>query len=886
MPELLELLRRGGGSSVSFGLRIEGEPIVFVNDPARSILGTYGWTPSTDHVSRLGLVADRGIVTGSRADWRAGRLHAEGMTLVVRDTSPAAYATQVFGGRQPARRTFLRSSIGPTNTVLPVVSTTGWPSSGVAHIGREAIYYESTDADDLLTCTRGHLGTVACAHAAGGGAIEVTDVPAALERRRAELYLFIDGADSDDADIIWRGIVRGVRELGREVGYEITLGPVADLLEQDVGAAIQPFGIRGYYFSTIDAFDLVVDEWSLDAFVRPDGNVAYRCDVRLSGHFETLDELAAAVTEQLRDPGRWQNVADDTTGNLPVNPDYTCEVLEGALVVTVRAHGTTPKAAVIRDSHPLFVGATYDTAVTESETGAIGGLTAYAWEGGRHYTIRAREPVVAPLAYSRLGMVPRGRVLIGDVPFPGNRIYYASGAPTTATRLRVREDDSVSLVVVRVDTGEGFYEVEWDRVYGFFTELIATSEEPVQITPTVDFGTGPWTHLLRQLIERTPTTGTTGDTPWLPSIFFDLDEIERVSRAAGDGAFISRWSVGEPTSLRKLFEPYLQLLGLSWVVTFDGRLKVAMIDVSTPSAFASATYTDRSGDWARMAEARSIDDGVVNLVRVKSGYDPQTRTWRREGNGAYDECSADRYGRQTLALELLGGDLLEPSRDLVLRDGLAGARLVATHAAPYVHLTLSGIPGLQLAAVEVGSTISVTDQRVPWRGVRGAVVPGQVTRQKVRWYGPGAPGVDLEVRLSDWDSAGYAPCARIVPGGLGGAGSNRLTMRAENRYSRDGDPLDYLWFPVGCIVRVRELDADTYNAASEVTITAVDTVNHYLTTDTDFTGLGIDDADRLFVVETDAIDFIPDEDPQRRYAFIANATHLIETGMPARRYAA
>lgn len=903
MAEYANMIARGGNFRGAFGLRIAGLDDCFVDDVSRSQFGTFGWTPSTDHVSQLGLASELGITISEKADWRGAKLSAEGMRLVVRDTGGNERASRAFGGRQPSMRTFLTADISAAETTaINVVSTAGWPSSGTVHIGREAIAYaEITSATVFGDLTRGMLGTLACVHDSGSGGIEVTDVPAAMERRLCQLSIFTDSVASASATTLWRGIVESVREVPEQVGYELQVGHISALLDQDFGSNLADFGIRGYYFPSLDPLYAKIIERNDSPFST--AGVGYRFKGTLSGFYETLGDLADAFTALLRDGDEWIDESDGSTGSLPVNEEYTCHAEAGGLTFSFRSDATTPFAATIEASHDL-IGCSFGNTVLEGPDGSHLGLTAWEVGAGFEYTLRRETPLPMPLAYVKLGSAPGGRVIDGEPPFPSNRIYYSAGAPTTITDFWPFEAIDREFHVTDVDTSAGYFEISLERFFALVVTFADTPDNTIKFEAISNYGQAPWHEVLRTLVEATPTTGSTGETPWLPETEFDLDDIERESLAAGAAAFIGDWKITKATSLRKLFEPHLLMLGLCWVSGYDGRLTVRMIDVVTDAANADGEYTDRDGDWAAWVGTESSRDGIINECRVKSGYDARSGEWKSTGSGGREENSIALYDKVAIDIEPINGELTRGesgSYETVLRSALAGARIVATHAYPYTHLTLRGIPHLKLARLLVGDTLSCTDQRVPWGGARRTLIAqrSQVVSRTVRYYGPGAPGMDLVVRLSGWDSAGYAPAARITYNSLttGAAGANtRFVYRDENFYSnppRTGaTKRDGAWFRVGDIVKIREQDVATENIAQEVVIVAIDTTNRTIDVDTNLSAMGINTAGKIFVVEADSAEFVADaaddtnDPPQRAYCYIADVAHEIDGDPPARVLAA
>lgn len=911
MAELLDLFARGGGAKLAFGLVIEGVLESWVSDESRSYIGRYPWSIGGHHVAYAGLDASN-IQTDEQADFLTGELKAGGLSLTINDTR-AGIATQVFGSRRPSRRTFLASSLTSSATTVTVVSTSGWATSGVLHLGRECIRYTGTTATTFTGCTRGFASSLAVAHDledASGIAIydiEVTDTPGALGERRAQLYVFIDDVASGSADVIWRGVVKGVQCSQGLTGYVIDLAHASVLLDQEFGSKLQPFGLRGFYFSDDDPFELIVREEENAYF----GNEAkYVFHVTLTGFYETIEQLRDAVTTALHDSSYWSTVGTGAA-SLPQNDDYSCVVFGGHLAIQFRTNAT-PRWAEIEFCHTLVFGEIVDSglggvmrAVGEPDaTGRIIAVTA-----STTYVTYPRRPSSAPTAYTRVAPSSTRSGGLEAPTYPPNRVYYQGDFAATSITSFESSDPATALLVTAHDSTNKYFSVERpptrrDRpASGEGGGLLVTAtsgvtywstpDRVIEFLPVLSLDTQRWDELLTDLIGLTVTSGASGTTPWLPSAEFDTADITRQTVAAGGAEFVKTWEIRRPTKLRDLLGPELQILGLCWTCSYGSTLTVRKIEVTTASTTAAAELSDRADDLYDRRQAADIGvvenrDGIINTALVKFGYDARSDKYADVRISAKVRNSHQLYGEHSITIEPIGEEV--PAVDIVQaasRDSIRAVAIVATHSTPYVHVTLGLIPGLHLAAVILGDIVSITDGRVPFLGVRGVTARrGQVVGKTLRWTGDGAPSVDLVVRMAEHNAGAYAPCARLYHDTPLGVSNTRVRFRAENWDSdapATGTRYDYANFRVGDYITFHQEDVATA-ATQSVQITAIDTTSHYLYVTPAIT-LSMDAAGTVWVAKFSAYDTAVNEPSgapkQHDYAFIADSSHRLGTANDA-----
>lgn len=199
-----------------------------------------------------------------RASPLKGDVRVEALTFSLLDTDGAA--TALLSGREALTSQLLESAVTATDTAIPLVSTAGFPSSGIAAIGRETFLYSSISSGDLITSlvTRGRYGSAARAHNApqehrpmvtAGG-------PRHWQSRLATLWLCTlsdDGATLGNPTLLYVGTVgAGVQLKGNLSRWSVPLEHITDTLDRKLDTA--PLDLYGYahYSLRADAHPLLL----------------------------------------------------------------------------------------------------------------------------------------------------------------------------------------------------------------------------------------------------------------------------------------------------------------------------------------------------------------------------------------------------------------------------------------------------------------------------------------------------------------------------------------------------------------------------------------------------------------------------------------------------
>jgi hypothetical protein len=131
------------------------------------------------------------------------------------------YLADVFADAAPGPRTNLSGPIDRDDLTIPVITTAGFPASGVLHIGCERIEYTGTVANAFTGCTRGTMPWVGSwwphsfDHGGTAWGAEVTSRPSKWKGRGVALYLTARDPTSGawcsraDSELVFAGLLDG-----------------------------------------------------------------------------------------------------------------------------------------------------------------------------------------------------------------------------------------------------------------------------------------------------------------------------------------------------------------------------------------------------------------------------------------------------------------------------------------------------------------------------------------------------------------------------------------------------------------------------------------------------------------------------------------------------
>lgn len=912
-------LTSGGlrSARVAFALVVEGIQECFTDDPALIWRAASPFTAGASHRCYRGLVVENGDLK-ERATWPEAKLDSSGFVVRIQEDSHDErwVASRVFGGRLPAARTYLTAKVNSTATTLPVVSTTGFAATGVVHLGREAIHYTHKDATNFLGCTRGYYSSFAVAHSytynesrAEAYAEAVTDVPVTIEGRRCQLWALVNGETT--GTVYRRGIVAHGGVTADRTGYSVTCDSNTRLLEQDFGETLKPFGMRGFYFPAPHPLIISLYEYEHGARLLRVAATDRFITLQVTGFFETEDHLIDELNAQAN-AANWQD-ASGTTGLRYQNRDVRFEIASGQIVIRY-VTGNGGEAGHI---HMLVADTSRHVGGWTSTTQIPGvafsqwtaptkedGTRLSPWEGlqaNKAYTILSLSSEPLPVHWTGLFHSSADVARYIGTANPPNRLYYQGDVPsfTLLNRLfmkHTRGRSAEPLRVVGQDTTAGFLEVELERRAVWTTEgsaggIYDTDSDSWTFEPALSFGTRRWDEVFVALINDTPTRSTDGITPYLPLPEFDTADITSQSILAGGNDLRMDWLFNQSANVADVFRGALQLLGLCWVTQSDGRITVRPLAVAASSAYAvrhldGSILPSESEAWAANA------DGIYNVVWIRGGWDPHEEKYLRGDVAAQVPASFPEYGKRTLTIEPKGMDLPRSALADIDRRARLGIRLVSVYSRRYYHVEIRNA-GVGLFDVLLGDVVSLTAPHVPHEGARGmtrarALVVGRTHRLRSTPEGF-TMRTDLELMVSTWRTAGYAPAAMAVASGpLSGS---VVTFRLANQFStapRSGAGFfDFYYFQPGDKVRIIQIDT-TSDVQENLTILDVDTSTGDVTFTTAPT-LAMNTAGTRWVMVYQTHDNATnsDGDPaQQDYCAIADSAFLIgAANLPARELA-
>lgn len=589
----------------------------------------------------LGLKLD-GIRIGARLDLAAGKVEAEGFRAVLVDVTPGRHVIRSLA-RKPQQRTYLREYVARSATTIPVFSTAGWPDEGVLHLNTETIRYTGKTADSFTGCTRGYWNTEPQAHFTQGTAAafeadaaalaypEVTDVPSALEGRRAWLYLYGDGDSvGGDGHLRWQGVCStSPRFEGQRVSFSVD--PPTSVLKQQIGGdVVNPVGIRGVYYPWTAPFTLVLTLCTSNVRYSPATTGTPTITVRVTGHYESQELFCLALTTAIASFAS----AASWPADVVIRARPTAEGFE--LVYA------TPSSGV----RYVEINASYTDAGRWARTLSLSGDSLDAPLNGTWMNEETRVEsdslaVSARYVYRFASPVPRA-YMGTDTPWaraglalpsaaataPPGRIYLGGLVALAAGILVAEEADPPAFTTI--------------TSYDSATQSINAGPPPTfrVFDPQTRFRLGRLLArgnvgtLIEALVAQSPDLANAGGMPLLregdvnlevPPSALAATALTEAAVARGistpastDRAFVA---LGQGATLEEIVGPELVAAGMHWTILPDGRLgaRIARLAAATePASFVIESGTT-VGPMPTLEEAATY--GFVSDLHYLTGYD-------------------------------------------------------------------------------------------------------------------------------------------------------------------------------------------------------------------------------------------------------------------------
>lgn len=624
---LAQVIATGVGRMLRARLEIEGWGVQPVTH--REQEQTLG-----DGRKRLHGLRTDGITIAAKLDLAEGSLDSEGFTAKIVDT---AYAAELVAGfrRRPSLKTFLSANLTKSATTATVFSTTGWPSSGVLHIGTEAILYTGTTATTFTGLTRGAWGSIAQAHyTADGDALSyphVTDEPITLEGRRVTLYLYGEGDDPTAAGTPrWRGVAATSASIrGREITFHVD-PPTAILKQQLGGDTVAPLPITGIYYPWNAPFFLGLTKLTSATQGNP-VSPTDRAKVLLTGRYADQAAFCSALTAAIASA-----IAAWTWGT---GASITAQPIAGGFqLVYVTGTGTV-----------YYVQVDELSGVTDRGT-SIEGLLERPVSGDWYQGASAQVTVSPSNTYTFDFIAPVPRATFGNET--GHQ-QLERARPATYTV----PDDAATYPSLRVYVG-GLTPLSTDLFVGVQGEesyhgvsAVNTSARYVDLDPAVFTASGPRStspilgplSLLR--IGRKFTTGNIGDLlQWLWANSPDLCNAgvcplvtisdiaitgDQVRAATQVPVTESRLFAvfGQPVSLGDLIESHLAAAGMHLSIETTGTITARAVRLAASTELGVAHLTGTSAQagpdvGGPIPILEQSGWGHFSDVRISTGYSP------------------------------------------------------------------------------------------------------------------------------------------------------------------------------------------------------------------------------------------------------------------------
>ncbi len=928
----LNILRQLGSGRIRLRLVIEGWPAEFVSDASITHANGADGRDVIPGLQQAGLrMVDRLIL-------REAGLDTAGMTFTITPDEPVfvngAQTDRVMLALstypEPVSRlnedlTYDSTSIPDADPLLTAV----YPSGGIAHIGTEAIR--------VVDGIERHIwDTQAQAHP-----ISLYDQtfnpyiyakPPTMEGRRAFLYGYDDGDDpAEDGSCIWRGIVMGPPKLASDgVSWQIETQGITQVLNQQIAGRIQEAHVVGIYHHATCAAAWIFRYNGLLSTVSGSGD-AYK----YSGH--DLNEatmianintaIAASITDfgipgvtelslrrgangalylKLRTSASW-----DTGDSLTLT--FASPILGGSKG-TKWIDNVSGKE---HDEDDLAVSTEYVMPIEQGNY-LFDGIDVLQYEGAPVSPLGDAKAIMAVSAFGTtqskanywvdndaVSTAPPFRIYI-DQDFSGVELVHISGTfkPGGLFEVTATGDDS----------GKYYIEVaEWSAPFGLYQDpnnwagndtnhasqgFLGWLGDGCIIRAARNFGVGSVATFIESLKTHGRDYGNAGDVP----VITDADFVAATIYNQFSNMLTARvYQFFQARSLLDVLTQEFLLVGFFPRLTIAGKIELKELPSWTNATQVTSAYTLDSASIITPDENSGAEfpgyepniDGIVTQCTVQHLHDDVADSWIDREDVFQDQRQisiSKTKGTSPLAIKAFSSPLLMPgpADNLIFRQRIA-ERYLSVFGVEYQVVTLC--VAWTRFDVLLGEIVSITSPHIPdgdgYRGVtaRRAVVIGR------EWPLDGAEEAfgKLTVLLTPRGIVGYAPSAAVAsadnPSGdhwvfTCDSGDTLNTYLAS---TSDGAVLVH--FTVGDRVRIFLNDDTDGSSYALGTVESVDLVAETIGVLLDATAPGSwsGSEDMLMVEFSTADDGISDS--QKQYAFIADATNLLDDGSFARRYA-
>lgn len=769
---IARLVATGSTARGAFSMRIEG-------------VGPHEWcdavqligTGSTNDFERIGGLNSEGIRIGEEPDIIAGTLKPDGMT--VRVMGPEALSAF---SRRASVRTYLTTDLDASfaSTNMEVMSTAGFVVGKYYHLNTECVKVAAIVDTTNLTVVRAQFDTVLQAHYAdlsltGFRRTLVTDVPTVMARRRARIFWYADAeVDTGTATQFFIGVLDGAPKRDRDgLSWVVKIKPLTDLLESDLGRDIsEEIGVRGAMYNNANRLVVIVEELTGDGVtdLPAINRVTVQIGVSSDGtpeHFESNEEVCATINDRL-DTG--------TTSWAGWN---------GHVAALPRSDGTWG-FDVTFDTGPNWIritatsvldGTTDTLRMWDPETGSY----VYAAVLGSTYMV----PWLASSAPSGARKIPRGSfgVVPGEGTGPGfglniRWLALAGGvAVADVDHLRIEwPSGNVTLhEVLEVDAAERLVRIDFGREWGeyaYYEEYIG-AEPKIRLIRVIATDASLY-DFLAAIVAASPANANLGSVPWLTDVDIDLAEIAlTVATCAADTAWATHrfYAQSGPVRLSKWIAEEAKILGAILCLAADGRITMRPMRQRAPTDAAVATLTAPDPtqaapngtifDDAGVPEWEPYANGMVNVIELRTQYEPATREWVGRQFSFLLQPSIGE-SKSTRVLEIAPYSSSDGRTDAVIFEQAAqlAERVFGFFGADY-QVIGAEVP-LSAIGIRIGDSVKVTHPAIPNPDSGENGVTDLQCMVIGRHFEPGKAGGRLVLYTTGLKIAGYAPALRLL----------------------------------------------------------------------------------------------------------------------------
>jgi hypothetical protein len=732
-------------------------------------------------------------------------------------------ASSVFAAI-PDTRCYLASTLSASATSMTVDSDDDLSVGDFLHVSTEVLKVAALPGADVVTIVREQWRTTAQRHtvttSAGAPATRALRTsPRVWAGRRC--WMYAHGASEfgvgDEGHLLWRGTIASEPQLDADgIMWSLPIGSRWSLLDQEIGTDLdKPRALRGIYYPGVAPF-------TVSYFVSSDETRAGLTSaltptvVRIVGYYETQETFCEALVAALNASSAsfefgWQDTNGqwDLLVTVPTPARYLLMSggshvdgwFNGSLVANsgdeVDYAGRGPVLGTAADGTTYFIG--------WSDAPALGGFL-------------GTDP--AAIEIGQLRRVPRSinsptdwtRDSAANVALhPSSRCYLDSVVGLAAgSMLIVSEGDGEPrppIEVTSVDTATG--SVDASASFG----LVATGSFAPSIIASNSYSDADGTTLAGfrdALIAAAPDGANDASTPWVTTD--DLaDWTAKVDTAANGRGFLEHrgyvFRQGVRTS--DVIKHECRAYGL--FPYHDADFKVALRPVTIDTAAVPSSRWLDADDGTLLTgnsfgEIRSGEDGNVNVVEWKRGYDPvEDKHTGASITVVTVEGISEAKKRRVLEI---APKVAPISNDVDVDTAYRLSDPIrALFGGQILHYVFS-VP-ISFWGVLIGDSVRITSPQIPYKGKRAIHDPGQgfTSKQALvvgrEWDIENGTG-KLTVLVTGLRVAGYTPSARVAS--QSGATTTWVLTVDTARYAPSGGT-DASYFVVGDEIRLIEWDA-------------------------------------------------------------------------------